>query len=256
MHLSDAIQSDVQSARSQSYRDYLGIAASVACAIHCAAMPFVIGFLPLLGLSFLADPSFHKWMVGVCLLFALLAFVPGWRRHHRLGPGIVGVVGLFLISLAAFAGPEDCCPTPCEASTGSPNMSAAVPIVMLEEENCTASCCPPSGQPAVSATLVSVPASNASPAECGASCCPVDGQESASGMQVASAVPPAESADCEMACCPTEPVIEEPATAGMVDWMWILMTPLGGLVLVAAHLYNHKWSCSCAAGCCDGVSKS
>ena len=30
---------------SQAWRDWLGIGASVTCAIHCAAMPFVVGLL-------------------------------------------------------------------------------------------------------------------------------------------------------------------------------------------------------------------
>ena len=106
-----AIENDFALPRSQAYRDWLGVGASVLCAIHCAAMPFVIGFLPLLGLSFLADPAFHQWMVAICLALALLAFVPGWRRHHRLAPTGIGLAGLTLITVAAFAGPEECCPS-------------------------------------------------------------------------------------------------------------------------------------------------
>ena len=236
----------------------LGIAASVACAIHCAAMPFVIGFLPLLGMSFLADPSFHKWMVGVCLLFALLAFVPGWRRHHRWGPGIIGLAGLFLISLAAFAGPDDCCPTPCGDSAEPPSQMAIAPIGLTDQESCAASCCPPAEESPSSAALVSVPAPGPDAADCTASCCPTDIQPPASGVMLASLEAPvaSESTDCELSCCPPEAAIEEPFTAGMIRWMWLLMTPLGGVVLVAAHLYNHKSSCQCATGCCDGVSKS
>ena len=54
-------------ARSSTFRDWLGIVASIGCAIHCAAMPFVFAYLPAMGLSFLADESFHKWMA--CLLY-------------------------------------------------------------------------------------------------------------------------------------------------------------------------------------------
>ena len=60
----------------QAWRDWLGIGASVLCAIHCAAMPFVVGLLPLIGLSFLADPAFQ----GVQKLQAfggVLASTPG-----------------------------------------------------------------------------------------------------------------------------------------------------------------------------------
>ena len=32
-----------------TWRDLVGIVASIGCAIHCAAMPFVISYLPALG---------------------------------------------------------------------------------------------------------------------------------------------------------------------------------------------------------------
>ena len=64
-----------------AWRDWLGMVASIGCAIHCAAMPFVIAYLPALGLSFLADESFHKWMALVCFLIAIVAFIPGVRKH-------------------------------------------------------------------------------------------------------------------------------------------------------------------------------
>lgn len=35
--------------------DRIGIIVSCACAVHCAAVPLLIGVLPLLGSSFIAD---------------------------------------------------------------------------------------------------------------------------------------------------------------------------------------------------------
>ena len=54
-----------------TWRDLVGIIASIGCALHCAAMPFVISYLPSLGLSFLADESFHKVMALACFLIAI-----------------------------------------------------------------------------------------------------------------------------------------------------------------------------------------
>lgn len=88
--------------------DWLGMLASIGCAIHCAAMPFVIAFLPMLGLSFLADAAFHKLMVGVCLALALAAFIPGWRSHRRWLPAAFAVAGLSVISFGAFALEDSC----------------------------------------------------------------------------------------------------------------------------------------------------
>lgn len=93
-----------------AWTDWCGIVVSVACAIHCAAMPLVIASLPAMGLTFLADASFHKVMAVACSLLAGAAFVPGWRRHRRLLPIGVAAVGLLLITTAAFAVEADCCP--------------------------------------------------------------------------------------------------------------------------------------------------
>jgi hypothetical protein len=72
------------------WSDWAGMVASIGCAIHCAAMPFAIAYLPALGLSFLADQAFHKWMVAGCFAIALAAFIPGVRKHGRLTPKYVG----------------------------------------------------------------------------------------------------------------------------------------------------------------------
>ena len=122
--------------------DWLGVVASVACAIHCAAMPFVITFLPMLGLSFLADESFHKVMVGVCTVLALLAFVPGWRVHKKWLPAGIAMVGLTMIGAAAFALEDSCacCTLPEEAAVASSEATPAAGSVCTDEhcEHCAA----------------------------------------------------------------------------------------------------------------------
>ena len=87
MNTAESASLNIESASSgtSSWRDWLGVVASVGCAIHCAAMPFVFAYLPALGLSFLADEAFHKWMALVCFLIAIVAFVPGIRKH-KIGP--------------------------------------------------------------------------------------------------------------------------------------------------------------------------
>lgn len=92
-----------------TWRDWIGITASVGCAIHCAAMPFVIAYLPQLGLNFLADEAFHKWMFLACVLIGVSAFLPGLKLHRNLLPVAVGSVGLGLIGYAAFALEDECC---------------------------------------------------------------------------------------------------------------------------------------------------
>lgn len=110
------------------------MAASIGCAIHCAAMPLVIASLPAWGLSFLADEAFHQWMAVVCIALALAAFVPGWQRHRRLWPVAIGGVGLALICGAAFGLAGDCCPS-CPSEAALTGAAAAV------SPGCGEGCC-------------------------------------------------------------------------------------------------------------------
>ncbi|WP_153558605.1 MerC domain-containing protein [Roseimaritima sediminicola] len=177
-----------------SWRDSLGVLASVGCAIHCAAMPFVIAYLPFFGLSFLADEAFHRWMALICFLIAIAAFIPGFRVHRRLLPGAIATIGLVLITAAAFGLLGDCCAT-CEIGTDAQNGGTA----------CNDACCEHCVAEVVSAG-------------------PVLAQESITGTaSVASLVP----------------------LATLAPWV----TPLGGLLLVSAHLLNRRYGCRC--GCCE-----
>ncbi|MDR6936168.1 MerC domain-containing protein [Luteibacter sp. 3190] len=79
--------------------DRLGATASFLCAIHCAALPFVIALLPLIGLSFLADHRFEAGFVGFACVLASVALVSGFRRHRRRLPLLLAVPGLLLLIL-------------------------------------------------------------------------------------------------------------------------------------------------------------
>ena len=79
--------------------DRLGATASFLCAIHCAALPFVIAVLPLLGLSFLADHRFETAFVAFASILASVVLVSGYRRHRRRLPLLFAIPGLALLML-------------------------------------------------------------------------------------------------------------------------------------------------------------
>ena len=93
----------------RAWADWAGMIASIGCAIHCAAMPMVLAYLPALGLGWLAGEDFHRWMAVLCFALAASAFVPGWRKHRSFVPVMWGAAGLLLLSTAAFALEEGCC---------------------------------------------------------------------------------------------------------------------------------------------------
>jgi hypothetical protein len=63
--------------------DRLGAAASLTCAVHCAAMPLLAGWLPLVGLSFLASEAAEWSLVGLSLGVGSLSLLPSYVRKHR-----------------------------------------------------------------------------------------------------------------------------------------------------------------------------
>ena len=84
--------------------DRLGITLSVVCLVHCLMLPFAVAALPFVAAQWLQASSFHVAMALVLLPVALLAVVPGVRRHGRVSVVAAMAAGLSLLSTAAFAG--------------------------------------------------------------------------------------------------------------------------------------------------------
>jgi len=78
--------------------DRLGAAASLACAAHCAAMPLLIGLLPLVGLGFLTDERIELALAGLSIGVGSLSLIPNYARKHRhLRPLLLFAFGAGLI---------------------------------------------------------------------------------------------------------------------------------------------------------------
>jgi hypothetical protein len=77
--------------------DRVGATASFLCAIHCAALPFVLALLPFIGLQFLADHRFERGFVFFACALALFALITGYRRHQRALPLMLAIPGLLLL---------------------------------------------------------------------------------------------------------------------------------------------------------------
>ncbi|QDS91742.1 MerC mercury resistance protein [Roseimaritima multifibrata] len=195
----NSIVSRISASKSEAmsrWQDWVGIVASIGCAIHCAAMPFVIAFLPAFGVSFLADEGFHRVMAIACFVIAIAAFVPGFRHHRRWMPGSIAVAGLSMITVAAFGFSDDCC-VACE-SPAATNLTVAA---------CTDTCCEHAAADTVTDT---------------------DTQTlSGENTHIAASF------------------FSSTYLTGLTPWI----TPIGGMLLVSAHLLNHRYRCAC--GCCE-----
>jgi len=63
--------------------DVLGIATSVACAVHCALLPLILTSLPLFGINIIHNNIFEAAMITLAFIIGSLALYHGYKRHHH-----------------------------------------------------------------------------------------------------------------------------------------------------------------------------
>jgi hypothetical protein len=80
--------------------DALGIATSVACAIHCAVLPLILGSLPILGMNVIDNEGFEYFMIILAFSIGIYSLGHGYRRHHHsLAPVLIFATGIgFLVA--------------------------------------------------------------------------------------------------------------------------------------------------------------
>jgi ABC-type iron transport system FetAB permease component len=80
--------------------DALGIAASVACAIHCALLPLVLTSLPILGVNIINNIWFELLMILIALVIGIYSLMHGFRKHHHKKlPIAIFISGMILLVL-------------------------------------------------------------------------------------------------------------------------------------------------------------
>lgn len=102
--------------RGAVYWDGLGAGVSLACAVHCAALPLVFSLLPSLQLALTSwDPQWQglaQWLlwtheaerlvVTTVLLFAAIVLVRGFLAHRSRTPLVVAAVAAVMMGTGAF----------------------------------------------------------------------------------------------------------------------------------------------------------
>ena len=63
--------------------DALGIATSLACAIHCAILPLILSSLPILGMNVVNNEGFEYFMIALAFVIGAYSLWHGYRRHHH-----------------------------------------------------------------------------------------------------------------------------------------------------------------------------
>ncbi len=80
---------------------------SLACAIHCAAMPMLISILPLIGMQFLASHLLEGLLLAFGVGFGAYGVLRSYFTQHRdLRPVIALLSGVALITFGFFFASE------------------------------------------------------------------------------------------------------------------------------------------------------
>ncbi len=91
---------------SQAVTDKLAIGLSLACAIHCLALPVLLALLPSMAALQLDNEAFHFWMVVAVFPSSIYALTLGCKQHKRYRLFFLGALGLILLVLALMLGEE------------------------------------------------------------------------------------------------------------------------------------------------------
>jgi hypothetical protein len=84
--------------------DKVSIGLSVACTVHCLALPLLLILLPSLSALPLENEAFHLWLLAAILPCSAYALTLGCKQHKRYQLLFVGGVGIALLILAVTLG--------------------------------------------------------------------------------------------------------------------------------------------------------
>jgi hypothetical protein len=109
--------------------DAMGIATSIACAIHCALLPLILTSLPLFGINIIHNLFFEWGMIGLAFAVGSYSLFHGFIKHHRnYNPILIFSAG-FVIIITVFATRANA--TLRTINTNSPILQGAFPIIRI-----------------------------------------------------------------------------------------------------------------------------
>ena len=83
--------------------DAMGIATSLACAIHCALLPLLLTSLSVFGINIIHNSFFEWGMIAVAFLVGSYSLFHGYIKHHRsFTPVLIFCIGFIFLVLKQF----------------------------------------------------------------------------------------------------------------------------------------------------------
>jgi hypothetical protein len=247
----------------EQWKDRLGIFASVACAVHCAATPVLLATLPALTFTeWMASPLFHQVIaVGCCALVAS-AIWPAFMKFRDYRILSLSSAGLGLILMAAFVLPDTCCTQAIPSQDVAVAGFSGAKLISATRATGVASCCSHESAD----TKVADGKAGCDGKACEDAC---EESEVASNAHVAHDHSAHDHSAHDHAAhdhsahdhaghdhaghdhaghASHEKAMVFGGLAGLQPWM----TPMGGLLLIAAHGLNLRRRMQREVACCDG----
>jgi hypothetical protein len=88
--------------------DEAGLLVSGLCAVHCAALPFLLLLAPTFGMV-LTQPIVHQVLALLAGMSVVIGLYPSAWSGERRGLALLGTLGAVLVCGSAFAGADACC---------------------------------------------------------------------------------------------------------------------------------------------------
>ncbi|MFN7542879.1 MAG: MerC domain-containing protein [Acidobacteriota bacterium] len=95
----------------QTFWDKVGMWLSYGCAVHCALMPFVVGYLAVNGMGWIAEESTEWAIITASLSIGLIRLGWSYFKDHKQPEPVVlfvmGVMAIFVAKSIFFETPEN-----------------------------------------------------------------------------------------------------------------------------------------------------
>ncbi len=88
-------------ARKDDLIEGIAVGATIACLVHCLALPLLIAALPVVSDVLPIPAHFHLVALALAIPATAGALFAGYRRHRLAAPLIAGTIGLALLALGA-----------------------------------------------------------------------------------------------------------------------------------------------------------
>ncbi len=78
--------------------DFIGIGASLACAVHCAILPVLLSGLSIFGVNIIHNVWFESGMILFAFVVGMISLRHGFIRHHnKYVPFLLFIPGMFFL---------------------------------------------------------------------------------------------------------------------------------------------------------------